>query len=82
MIARRAALAFLLAATALPALAEEGESCGCGGPKSSAKGRAAHLYAMALAAKDPEKRKRLAEAVLRLEPDHEGALKLLAALEA
>lgn len=77
MIARRLFLAGLLL---LPgaAFAAGTEDCGCGGPKSNPKNRANQLYNMALATDDPDKRKRLAETILRIDPTHEGAKALLA----
>ncbi|HKY95553.1 MAG TPA: hypothetical protein VJL84_09610 [Kiloniellales bacterium] len=60
----------------LPALA--GSDCGCGGPKSNPKNHANALYSMAISTDDPEKRKRLAETILRIDPTHEGAKAILA----
>lgn len=77
MIARRLFLTGLLVAAALPAAAGT-EDCGCGGPKSNPKNRANALYAMAIASDDPDKRKRLAETILRIDPTHEGAKAILA----
>jgi hypothetical protein len=77
MISRRLVLAALLSLPALSATAET-EYCGCGGPKSNPKNRANQLYSLALASDDPDKRKRLAETILRIDPTHEGAKALLA----
>jgi len=77
MIARRLVLAALLALPAAAALAAS-DDCGCGGPKSNPKNRANSLYAMAISTDDPEKRKRLAETILRIDPTHAGAQALLA----
>jgi hypothetical protein len=78
MTTRRALLALILTALAAPALGEE--SCGCGGPKSKPSTLADHYYQLALAASDPDRKRRLAELVLRIIPDHPGALKILAEL--
>ena len=80
MTTRRALLALLFTAAAFPALAEN-ENCGCG-PKSNPTTRAEQFYQMALAAEDPDQKRRLAETVLRILPDHAGALALLAELNA
>jgi hypothetical protein len=77
MIPRRIVLAALLSLPALSATAET-EDCGCAGPKSNPKNRANQLYSLALASDDPEKRKRLAETILRIDPTHEGAKAMLA----
>jgi hypothetical protein len=76
MIARRLFLAALLTLPAAAAWA--GTDCGCGGPKSNPKNHANQLYNMALMTDDPEKRKRLAETILRIDPTHEGAKAILA----
>jgi hypothetical protein len=76
MIPRRIVLAALLSLPALSAAAAD--DCGCGGPKSNPKNRANQLYSLALASDDPDKRKRLAETILRIDPTHEGAKALLA----
>ncbi len=78
MTTRRALLALILTAAALPALAEE--DCGCGGPKAKPSTLADHYYHLALAAEDPARKRRLAELVLRIIPDHAGALQILAEL--
>jgi hypothetical protein len=77
MIPRRL---FLAALVMLPAAAVAAgtEDCGCGGPKSNPKNRANALYSMAISSEDPEKRKRLAETILRIDPTHEGAKAILA----
>jgi len=78
MIARRLVLAALLALPAAGVLAASDDDCGCGGPKSNPKNRANSLYAIAISTDDPEKRRRLAETILRIDPTHEGAQALLA----
>jgi hypothetical protein len=76
MIPRRIVLAALLSLPVLPVAAAD--DCSCGGPKSNPKNRANQLYSLALASDDPDKRKRLAETILRIDPTHEGAKALLA----
>jgi hypothetical protein len=76
MTTRRALLALLLTLAIAPALAVEDQDCGCG-PKSKPANRAEHFYQMALAADDPDQKRRLAETALRILPDHAGALALL-----
>lgn len=75
MVTRRLILAALLT---LPAAAAFGADCGCGGPKADPKNHANQLYNMALATDDPEKRKRLAQTILRIDPEHAGAKAILA----
>lgn len=78
MIPRRLVLAALLALPAAAAVGAGTDDCGCGGPKSNPKNRANALYSMAISTDDPEKRKRLAETILRIDPTHEGAKAILA----
>ena len=79
MQTRRALLALLLSAAALPALAAQDQDCGCG-PKSKPANRAEHFYQMALVAQDPGKKRQLAETALRIYPEHAGARALLDSL--
>ncbi len=76
---RRSVLALVvgLAAWPLAALAEE-EDCGCSAAKKNGSGRAQQLYARALNTKDPQRRRRLLELALKIDPQHEGAKTALA----
>jgi len=77
MMKRRLFLAALLVLPATMATAAA-DDCGCAGPKSNPFNRANQLYNMALSTDDPDKRKRLAEAILRIDPTHAGAKAMLA----
>lgn len=80
MTSRRSLLAALLALPlAAPALAASGD-CGCG-PKAKPEVRANSYYQLALANADPAVQRRLAEAALRIDPNHAGAKALLESLD-
>lgn len=80
MLSRRILLAALLALPfAGPALAASG-NCGCG-PKTKPEARANHYYQLALASGDPAVQRRLAQAALRIDPEHAGAKALLETLD-
>lgn len=71
------ALAAGLAILPLAARAEE-EDCGCSAAKKNSSGRAQMLYTRALNTKDLERRRRLLELALKIDPEHEGAKAALA----
>ncbi len=80
---RRSMLALLAGLGAWPLLARaeeraEEEDCGCSPAKSDSSGRANRLYQRALKTEDPQRRQRLLELALKIDPQHQGAKAALA----
>ncbi|MEO1192268.1 MAG: hypothetical protein AAFY02_10960 [Pseudomonadota bacterium] len=55
----------------------EVEDCGCSPAKTNVNARAERLYQRALAASDPDRRRRLLELALKTDPQHQEALAAL-----